>query len=229
MSVFTAVLVGALLVAVVVYALPAVVGRRARTGLLAASLHVLDAALVYGPTLLGLGGMTWAWSGKLAEVVVFSVVAARLPELRPALRLPPPAALAAAVAVALLLLAPSLLTGTVAWSWRPHFVAYQATMPGIAEELVFRGVLLAVLDRAFGRSVRAFGVHWGPGAVLTTLAFWLGHAITVDPTLSIDLSIAADMTLFGLAMCWLRYRFDSVWAPAVAHNAHNVALVTLGL
>jgi len=97
-------------------------------------------------------------------------------------------------------------------------------MPGPAEELVYRGVLLALLDRALGRPVRLLGLQWGAGALLTTWAFFLGHTLAFDPgwRLSLDWGPLPDFVLFGLAMCWLRYRFDSCWPSAVAHNVGNV-------
>jgi membrane protease YdiL (CAAX protease family) len=98
-------------------------------------------------------------------------------------------------------------------------------MPGPAEELVYRGVLLGVLDDALGRPLRVLEVRWGFGALLTTWAFFLGHTLAIDSAwrLTLDWGPALDFALFGVAMCWLRYRFDSCWPSAVAHNVGNVA------
>ncbi|GEM_PF-3474724 len=33
------------------------------------------------------------------------------------------------------------------------------------------------------------------------------------------------MLVFSFGMCWLRYRFRSVWAPVLGHNLHNCILI----
>ena len=103
---------------------------------------------------------------------------------------------------------------------------YQALLPGIAEEFIYRGVILAYLDAHLGRSYKCLGVNWGWGAVLTTALFYFGHALGFDAdwNLQIDLFAIPDFLFYGLAMCWLRYRFKSFWPAALAHNIHNTLL-----
>src|SRR5690606_41212166 len=56
-------------------------------------------------------------------------------------------------------------------------LAFQLTMPGLDEELFYRGVLLLMLNEAFGRPLRVLGAPMGWGALLTCLAFGLVQAL----------------------------------------------------
>jgi hypothetical protein len=195
------------------------------------ALWLLDITAVFLPTALGVRGMAWAWSGKLLETAVFVVVAHRLG--RTPWRRPTGSVgvwvgwMLAATAVAT---GAALLVGVETAPLPPgQVVLYQATMPGLAEELVFRGVLLGLLDDALGRPVAFGGVRWGAGAVITTALFWLGHsaAVGLDGTVDIAWWTVLDYGVFGALMCALRYRFDSVWPCIVSHNLHNLSLVLL--
>ncbi len=55
-------------------------------------------------------------------------------------------------------------------------VAFQTTMPGLDEELFYRGLLLFALDQAFRGRKQLLGVDWGWGAVLSCLLFGMTHA-----------------------------------------------------
>lgn len=54
--------------------------------------------------------------------------------------------------------------------------AYEATMPGLAEELALRGVLLGLLNLALARRFRLFGAAFGWGVVLQAVPFAALHA-----------------------------------------------------
>lgn len=200
--------------------------------MLASGLFLLEILCVYLPALSGATGMTWAWLGKGVELFVFGTMAWLVLRRDSGISLPHgwiwlPVSVLVGIGVSI----PVLLTGTGAPSAVPTWdrLLYQATMPGLAEELVYRGVMLAVLDQRLGRPLQYAKVRWGLGALLTTVIFYLGHAISFEPgwQLSLDTSPAFDFLLFGVAMCWMRYRFDSVWPCILAHNFHNCVAVAL--
>ncbi|AWM33555.1 hypothetical protein DDQ68_12630 [Hymenobacter nivis] len=60
-------------------------------------------------------------------------------------------------------------------------------MPGLTEELAFRGVLLALLDRTFTERVRVLGADVGRGTVSSSLVFGLCHGLRVGPDLHVAL------------------------------------------
>jgi len=83
----------------------------------------------------------------------------------------------------------------------------------VLEELVFRGVLLALLDRALPQRWRIAGAYIGWGGVALTLAFVALHGLR--PGLLLGVLPAALLYL------WLRERTGSLLAPIAAHLAWN--------
>jgi uncharacterized protein len=101
-------------------------------------------------------------------------------------------------------------------------VAFQLTMPGIEEELFFRGLFLLALDRAFLSRVRFLGVDWGWGAVLSSFVFGLGHAFGFsDGSFSFDPAIMAMSGIPSFLAVWMRYRTGSLLVPVLLHNFGN--------
>ena len=93
---------------------------------------------------------------------------------------------------------------------------YQATLPGIVEEAVFRGVLLSLLDHAFVARKNLFGAPVGWGGVTVTLLFLALHGVTVGTLLGV---LPA-----ALLYLWLRARTGSLAAPIVVHNLWNLSV-----
>jgi uncharacterized protein len=102
---------------------------------------------------------------------------------------------------------------------------YYATMPGISEELIFRGVLLALLNRAFGKKWKIFGAQLGWGFIAVSLLYGLLHGLSVDG----DLKISFDLTkliitaLIGCVLAWVKERSGSLLPGMIGHNLINFA------
>jgi uncharacterized protein len=93
---------------------------------------------------------------------------------------------------------------------------YQATLPGLVEEAVFRGVLLALLDRAFVARKEVFGAPIGWGGAVVTLVFLALHGI--GPGTLLGVMPAALLYL------WLRARTGSLVMPIAVHNLWNLSV-----
>jgi membrane protease YdiL (CAAX protease family) len=93
---------------------------------------------------------------------------------------------------------------------------YQATLPGLVEEALFRGVLLALLDRAFAARRVVLGVPIGWGGVVVTLVFVALHGTGAGALLGV---LPA-----ALLYLWLRIRTGSLVLPVVVHNLWNLAV-----
>jgi len=110
---------------------------------------------------------------------------------------------------------------------------FQATMPGLAEELVYRGAFLALCDRAFGRPWRIAGAEVGWGLIVTSVVFGAVHAVNIDRNgaLTVEWLFAIGPFAGGLLGGWLRARTGSIWPGVVLHNASNllVPLATVAL
>ena len=104
---------------------------------------------------------------------------------------------------------------------------FELTMPGLAEELVFRGVFQSLLNQVFGRPWRLLGTQVGWGYVLTTLLFTAAHGIFVNRALHPQFSAFSMLPglYAGLILGWMRERGESLWPCVLLHNSMDTALV----
>lgn len=208
-------------------------GARARFAprwlLVAAGLVLLNDALVtaaWGAAPNLIPG-NWNWQGKGLALVATLAIAA-LPAFgwrRVGLTLAQrPGSLRAAVPVAALYCL-FFLAVALAFPGEPadgETIAFQLTMPGLAEEAFYRGLLLYALDRAFTGRVRMLGVDWGWGALLSSALFGLDHALGYGSGgFSFDPLFFALTAIPSLIAVWLRYRTGSLVLPVVLHNFGN--------
>lgn len=107
-------------------------------------------------------------------------------------------------------------------------ILFQWSMPGIEEELFYRGVLLLALHEALdpGPSRRFAGI--GLGGMLSSVAFGLGHALFYrDGSFSFE-AMAFFLTAGpALLLVWFRVRTGSLVLPVLAHNVANGASTLL--
>jgi membrane protease YdiL (CAAX protease family) len=97
-------------------------------------------------------------------------------------------------------------------------------LTAVAEELVFRGLLLTSLLEAFGNS-RA-GIY--RAAVLASAIFGAGHLVVNRGPSAQLLAQAADAAAVGLVWAGLRLRTGSIWPGAVLHWLGNTtAMLTM--
>jgi hypothetical protein len=175
-------------------------------------------------------GDGWDWSGPLLGLVGVLAVAALLVRrgmlewrdagitLEQAHDSMPMAigvtTIALAINYALMSLSGFRLPGVALETW-----LYQATLPGLVEETAFRGVLLALAERAVAtRHARweVAGARIGWGGLLVTLAFLALHGISLGTVLGV---LPA-----ALLYLWLRQRTGSLLLPIVAHNLWNLSV-----
>jgi membrane protease YdiL (CAAX protease family) len=102
---------------------------------------------------------------------------------------------------------------------------FQATLPGIHEELLYRGVLMGLLSSVLIRpSFRFAGVDFGWPVILTTLLFGLDHAVSISQSFDVNVNYfglvrtGIDGFLFALLVQKTRSLFPAV----VYHNLLNL-------
>lgn len=101
-------------------------------------------------------------------------------------------------------------------------IAFQWTMPGLDEELFYRGTLLLALNEAFRPRVRVLGAPIGWGGLMTTVLFGLTHALSYETgTPDFDLMTFAMTGVPAFLLLWLRERTGSLVMPVIGHNLAN--------
>jgi uncharacterized protein len=103
-------------------------------------------------------------------------------------------------------------------------IAFQWTMPGLDEELFYRGTLLLALNEAFRARTNALGAPIGYGGVLTSILFGLTHALGFEAgAVDFDLMTFAMTGGPSILLLWIRERTGSLLLPVIAHNIANGA------
>ncbi len=200
-----------------------------------AALLTLDIALVYSLKVVVFvpqwGG--WNWQGKLLELSWPLVLTAFVPMFRAnATGLTFETARGSWVSMAILCVIYVALNTPLRYSLGAHFsshvklpaLLYQATMPGLAEEFAYRGVLLMLLDKSFGRPWRLLGAQFGWGLIIVSVLFGLMHGLDIHG-FSIQHIYWSELVftfIMGVLFAWLRERAGSVWPGVAFHNFANV-------
>lgn len=172
-------------------------------------------------------GDLWDWSGPLLALAVVLLLAAQLVRLQQlawrdlGLTLTQaPGSLLPAITVSAALLAANYIAMSFS-SFRLPGVPletwlYQASVPGLVEETVFRGLLLAMADRAWPPRWTVAGARLGAGGLLVTLSFLALHGISLGTLLGV---LPA-----ALLYLWLRARTGSLLLPIIVHNLWNLGV-----
>ena len=107
------------------------------------------------------------------------------------------------------------------------YLLYLATLPGLAEEFAYRGLLQPQLHRLCGRRWSLLGARLGWGWLITAILFWGIHAWRSSPAGGIFFAWPTlTMQLWiGLGLGVLRERTGSLWPGVIAHNLVNLAWI----
>ncbi len=232
------------------FAVPITLGYRSTDSLhrqtaLRLSLIALAVALLYLlavyelATLLNLfklGNLNWL--GKFAAIALMAGIYIALPKHIRAetgiLRLPRPAEwhsslFISGIAVMFFVFCNSMLSLLYAHICRHPSVEavwFAATLPGLDEEMAFRGILLAILVGAFDKPWRVLGIRVGWGAVAVICFFGAAHGFETAaqgaPWL-FSAIVALISGLMGALLLWLKERTGSIWLGVLVHNLANVS------
>lgn len=207
--------------------------RRWSLLLLVAFLVVLHDALIWMPRLSVFEHLHWSWQESLLASIwpfllpaIISGVSLRSigvsTRLRPGWLKPSLIALllAAAVPAVFLLLGVHKKLDTEGW-------VFLSTMPGLAEELVYRGVFQSLLNSVFGKSWSLANAQFGWGLFVSAILFaGTNGLVEVDSQLHGHVILHAAIAPFLLSMVsgWVRERTDSVWPSVFGHNLSNIVI-----
>jgi membrane protease YdiL (CAAX protease family) len=98
----------------------------------------------------------------------------------------------------------------------------QLLLVALPEEAFYRGYLQSRIDEAFTKRVNVLGATLGPGLLISSLVFAVGHYVTVP--VPARFAVFFPSLLFG----WLRARTGGIGAPLAFHAACNVFSELLG-
>jgi len=103
--------------------------------------------------------------------------------------------------------------------------AFQATMPGLTEEILFRGIYLWIFDKVFLPNWNYRGIQFGWSFIIVTLLFGVAHGVvlTSDYQFKFDIITIVYLTLISsLSLGILRKFSGNLIYSIVGHNVINV-------
>jgi len=100
---------------------------------------------------------------------------------------------------------------------------FLAIMPGLNEELIYRGFLLGLLNKIFNRNFRLLGTNFGLGAILTSIIFGLLHGFQLSDNyrLQFDFITIFLTGIYGFFHALIKERSGSLVFPVIAHSTAN--------
>jgi membrane protease YdiL (CAAX protease family) len=200
-----------------------------RLGLLFVAYVVLDdwiTGLPYAVPAFDLNPAHWNWAGKVYSLLLSAAVILGFRLDARAIGLALPMRNVRLGAIVTLLLIP--LGIVLALRYQPGIpdaetVAFQLLMPGLAEELAFRGIAPALLLGLVRGKTAAHDIPWVV-IVIAAIPFGLIHGLGFsDGAYSFAVEPALWTFTGGIAYGWLRFSTGSLLYPLLAHSLANVA------
>jgi membrane protease YdiL (CAAX protease family) len=107
-------------------------------------------------------------------------------------------------------------------------LAFQAFMPGLSEELVYRGILPALLLGLTRGKGPIEGMPWVV-ILATSAVFGIWHGLNYSHgTFGFDVMSALFPLIGSIPGGWLRFKTGSLLIPVLAHGVANVAFHLAG-
>ena len=101
-----------------------------------------------------------------------------------------------------------------------EYLLFELLMPGIDEEIMFRGILLGLLLSSIKVRIPLIG---NPSLLMISLLFGLGHGLQIGPDFSfnIDPVTIVYTGILGYILGWITIKTKSILFPIIMHNAFN--------
>ena len=107
---------------------------------------------------------------------------------------------------------------------------FQFIMPGIDEELLFRGIMLAIFERAFGQSPMSCRLRWGYAALITSVLFGLPHAVSfADGQFQFSFLLFSTTAAWAAVAALVRTRSGSLLWPIIYHGAWDGSIFLVAM
>lgn len=107
-----------------------------------------------------------------------------------------------------------------------EYLFFQLTMQGLSEELIFRGILLGLLNAVFITKRNILGAQLGIGSFIQAVLFGVGHAVYFDEKHHLQFYMEGFLLTFilGAFMTYLKEKGESIIPAIIFHNIFNASL-----
>jgi len=103
-------------------------------------------------------------------------------------------------------------------------IFYQLTMPGIDEEIAYRGIMLGLLIKVLKSNILIFNLKaFNPSIVITSILFGLAHGLNLSNSYEIIFNFPSFLSTFvmGVIWAWLTIKSGSILLAMLSHNLGN--------
>jgi len=110
-------------------------------------------------------------------------------------------------------------------------ILFQLTMPSVVEELVYRGILLTLLNQIYERQFKIGKTNFGVGLLITSVLFGLWHGLSVSDAFVFEMNWFAFILtgIIGFVLGLVRERTGSLLYPIILHILINLIPNIIGL
>ncbi len=116
------------------------------------------------------------------------------------------------------------------WDWET--ILFQSTLPGIDEEIAFRGIMLGILSSILVDEIRILNINiYNPSIWIIGILFGLIHALklNLDWKLTFDIVYFIKTFLLGTIWGWMAIKSRSILLPLISHNLSNTLPNLIGM
>ena len=177
-------------------------------------------------------GGSWNWDGKIYGIVcgvaMYFIFRRQFNENNFFTLKQNKEGIKSALKVAVAILAIAILGGVVnEKEFNLETLLFQISMPGIDEEIMYRGVLLGLMCSA----LRAGGAAWrSPAIIINAVLFGLVHSLTLgDGALQFNSVNFIWTAILGYSFGYITIKTRSILIPMLTHNLYNFTLNLLAM
>lgn len=175
---------------------------------------------------------SWNWDGKIYGIVcgiaIYFIFRRQLSNNNFFTLKQDKVGLKSALKVAIAILSIAILGGVVNdREFNIETLLFQISMPGIDEEIMYRGVLLGLMCSA----LRAGGAAWrNPSIIINAVLFGLVHSLSLgDGALQFNSVNFMWTGLLGYGFGYITIKTRSILIPMLTHNLYNFTLNLLAM
>ncbi len=152
----------------------------------------------------------WNWIGKSASLIAAILFVYFNPILGKNgigfTSHPKPESIFSVIAISTIVLFLRLIPKVIAGGFH-HFhletFAFQATLPGFSEEIIYRGILLSLLNKVYLPAITIFKAKVGWGFLIVSVLFGLEHGLSLDKSWHLLFNSQRFCMTLGMALSWL--------------------------
>lgn len=193
-------------------------------------LFLLDAIIVGSLNISVAGGQKWNWIGKTGSLLwtvtfIFTTTLLTKKDIGWTFSIINQKGVLIIITVILFLrLAIRLFFQGFNSGYKIETLIYEATLPGIAEEIVFRGILLGLLNQVFLKKWIILRTSFGKGLILTSILFGLVHGLSLNKSWIPDFNSQRFIMTgsMGFAFGLVKEKSKSLIPGIMFHNLWNM-------